>query len=106
MNQKSNIKNQRLIFFDTETTGLSPTNGDKIVEIGCVEMINGIITGEHFHQAFKELFKASNPIPIKALLKEIQFIHYNDTRPPLSSYDFKSLNELLLCHKMISDLEN
>ena len=29
--------------FDTETTGLSPTNGDKIVEIGCVEMINGII---------------------------------------------------------------
>jgi DNA polymerase-3 subunit epsilon len=41
--------NQRLIFFDTETTGLSTTNGDKIVEIGCVEMINGIITGEHFH---------------------------------------------------------
>lgn len=41
--------NKRLIFFDTETTGLSTTNGDKIVEIGCVEMIDGIITGEHFH---------------------------------------------------------
>jgi DNA polymerase-3 subunit epsilon len=40
---------RRLIFFDTETTGLSTTNGDKIVEIGCIEMVNGIITGEHFH---------------------------------------------------------
>ena len=49
MNQSTKIKSQRLIFFDTETTGLSPINGDKIVEIGCVEMINGIITGEHFH---------------------------------------------------------
>ena len=48
MNQTS--ATQRLIFFDTETTGLSTTNGDKIVEIGCVEMINGIITGECFHR--------------------------------------------------------
>ncbi len=39
----------RLIFFDTETTGLSTTNGDKIVEIGCVEMIDGIMTTEYFH---------------------------------------------------------
>ncbi|MBP7133133.1 MAG: DNA polymerase III subunit epsilon, partial [Aquabacterium sp.] len=30
----------RQIFLDTETTGLSPDSGDRIVEIGCVEMVN------------------------------------------------------------------
>ena len=39
-----------MIFFDTETTGLSTTNGDKIVEIGCIEMIDNIVTDEYFHQ--------------------------------------------------------
>ncbi len=39
----------REITFDTETTGLSPDNGDRIVEIGCVELINKIRTGQHFH---------------------------------------------------------
>jgi DNA polymerase III epsilon subunit-like protein len=47
---------RRLIFFDTETTGLSTTNGDKIVEIGCIEMVNGIITGEHFLETFVRPF--------------------------------------------------
>jgi DNA polymerase-3 subunit epsilon len=39
----------REIVFDTETTGLSPTAGDRIVEIGCVEMFNHIPTGNTFH---------------------------------------------------------
>lgn len=39
----------REIVLDTETTGLSPTTGDRIVEIGCVELINHIPTGRHFH---------------------------------------------------------
>ena len=39
----------REIVLDTETTGLSPVTGDRIVEIGCVELINHIPTGQHFH---------------------------------------------------------
>ncbi|TAH35767.1 MAG: DNA polymerase III subunit epsilon [Alphaproteobacteria bacterium] len=40
----------REIILDTETTGLDPFTGDRIVEIGCVEVINYIPTGKHFHQ--------------------------------------------------------
>jgi DNA polymerase-3 subunit epsilon len=39
----------REIVLDTETTGLSPTGGDRLVEIGCVELINHIPTGKNFH---------------------------------------------------------
>jgi DNA polymerase III subunit epsilon len=39
----------RQIFLDTETTGLSPESGDRIVEIGCIEMLNRRITGVHKH---------------------------------------------------------
>jgi DNA polymerase-3 subunit epsilon len=39
----------REIILDTETTGLSPKAGHRIVEIGCVELINHIPTGKHFH---------------------------------------------------------
>ena len=39
----------REIVLDTETTGLSPAMGDRIVEIGCVELINHIPTGRHYH---------------------------------------------------------
>lgn len=39
----------RHIILDTETTGLSPVNGDRIVEIGCVEMVNRRLTGKHLH---------------------------------------------------------
>lgn len=40
----------REIVFDTETTGLAANNGDRIVEIGCVELFNHIATGESFHR--------------------------------------------------------
>jgi len=39
----------RQIFLDTETTGLSPEAGDRIVEIGCIEMVNRRLTGETKH---------------------------------------------------------
>lgn len=39
----------REICFDTETTGLDPNSGHKLVEIGCVEMVNRVPTGEVFH---------------------------------------------------------
>ena len=39
----------REIVFDTETTGLDPKTGDRMVEIGCVEMVNLVPTGNTFH---------------------------------------------------------
>lgn len=42
----------REIVFDTETTGLNPIGGDRMVEIGCVEMFNRVETGRHFHAYF------------------------------------------------------
>lgn len=42
----------REIVFDTETTGLNPAGGDRVVEIGCVEMYNRVETGRHFHAYF------------------------------------------------------
>jgi DNA polymerase-3 subunit epsilon len=42
----------REIVFDTETTGLNPASGDRIVEIGCVEIYNRVETGRHFHAYF------------------------------------------------------
>lgn len=39
----------REIVLDTETTGMNPTTGDRIVEIGCIELLNHVPTGESFH---------------------------------------------------------
>ena len=39
----------REIVFDTETTGLDPKTGDRMVEIGCVEMVDLVPTGQTFH---------------------------------------------------------
>ena len=40
----------REIVFDTETTGLDAYQGDRLVEIGCVELVNGFPTGQSFHR--------------------------------------------------------
>ncbi|AFX98219.1 DNA polymerase III, epsilon subunit [Candidatus Endolissoclinum faulkneri L2] len=42
----------REIVLDTETTGLNPENGDRIVEIGCLELINHIPSGHTLHYYF------------------------------------------------------
>ncbi len=52
----------REIVFDTETTGLSPQNGDRIVEIGCVELYNRVETGRTFHS----YFNPGRPMPSEA----------------------------------------
>jgi len=39
----------RLVVLDTETTGLNPQEGHRIIEIGCVELINRRLTGKRFH---------------------------------------------------------
>jgi len=52
----------REIVFDTETTGLSPAVGDRMVEIGCIEMIGRVETGRHFHC----YFNPERPMPSEA----------------------------------------
>src|SRR5579862_7602697 len=42
----------REIVFDTETTGLDPFQGDRLVEIGCIELLNRFPTGKTFHYYF------------------------------------------------------
>lgn len=56
----------REIVFDTETTGLSFAGGDRLVEIGCVELINRVPSGERFHAYFN---------PERAMPAEAQAVH-------------------------------
>jgi DNA polymerase III subunit epsilon len=56
----------REIVFDTETTGLSFTAGDRLVEIGCVEMVNRVETGRTYHAYFH---------PERSMPAEAQRIH-------------------------------
>lgn len=52
----------REIIFDTETTGLDPNTGDRMVEIGCIEMVNRVATGRTFH----EYFNPDRDMPMEA----------------------------------------
>ena len=56
----------REIILDTETTGLSPTTGDRLVEIGCVELINHIPSGKTYHVYLN---------PERTMPKEAEAIH-------------------------------
>jgi len=56
----------REIVFDTETTGLSPLNGDRLVEIGCVELFNRVETGRTYHAYFN---------PGRAMPSEAEAVH-------------------------------
>src|SRR5882672_5627930 len=44
------LKSMREIVLDTETTGLDPLRGDRLVEIGCIEILNRMPTGQTFHR--------------------------------------------------------
>jgi DNA polymerase III subunit epsilon len=49
---RADMEGMREIVFDTETTGLSPLDGHRLVEIGCVELFNRVETGRSFHCYF------------------------------------------------------
>jgi len=52
----------REIVFDTETTGLDPLRGDRLVEFGCIEMVNRVPTGRTFHA----YYNPDRSMPIEA----------------------------------------
>jgi DNA polymerase-3 subunit epsilon len=55
-------QDERLIILDTETTGINPREGHRIVEIGCVEMINRQLTGRSFHVYINPLFEMDQEV--------------------------------------------
>ena len=56
----------REIIFDTETTGLSPAGGDRLVGIGCVEMVNRVETGRTYHAYYN---------PQRSMPSEAEAVH-------------------------------
>lgn len=55
-------KTERLIILDTETTGINPHEGHRIVEIGCVEMINRQLTGRTYHVYINPQFQMEQEV--------------------------------------------
>lgn len=47
--RSNDVLSGRSISLDTETTGIDPINGDRIIEVGCVEIIDGKVTGRNLH---------------------------------------------------------
>jgi DNA polymerase-3 subunit epsilon len=104
----------REIVFDTETTGLSPDQGDRLVEIGCVELVNKVETGRHFHAYFNPdrsmpseaeavhglsaVFLSDKPRFHELALELLDFIADSPLVAHNASFDFGFLNaELGIC---------
>ena len=62
LNRLTSIHRMREIIFDTETTGFDPATGDRMVEIGCIEMVSRVMTGKHYHA----YFNPQRPMPAAA----------------------------------------
>ena len=106
----------REIVFDTETTGLDPAGGDRIVEIGCIEMYNRAETGRHFHAYFNperpmpagaeavhglsDIFLSDKPRFSEKAEELLEFIEDSPLVAHNASFDFGFLNfELQLCSR-------
>lgn len=108
----------REIVFDTETTGLSPLTGDRMVEIGCVELFNRIETGRTFHAYFNpgrpmpsgaeavhglsDVFLSDKPSFHERCEELLEFIGDSPLIAHNASFDFGFLNhELNNCGRAI-----
>ncbi len=111
----------REIVFDTETTGLSFSGGDRMVEIGCVEMVNRVETGRTFHayyhperdmpvEAFNvhglsQAFLADKPRFGESVADLLDFVGDAPMIAHNASFDFSFLNgELVKCGRPIIHL--
>ena len=104
----------REIVFDTETTGLDPTSGDRIVELGCIEMVNRVATGQTFHAYYNpdrsmpaaaeavhglgDAFPADKPRFHESVEQFLEIIGDSPMVAHNASFDFGFLNaELAIC---------
>jgi DNA polymerase III subunit epsilon len=108
----------REIVFDTETTGLSPLNGDRLVEIGCVELFNRVETGRTFHAYYNpgrsmpseaeavhglsDAFLADKPVFHDVCEELLEFIGDSPLIAHNANFDFGFLNhELGACGRAL-----
>jgi DNA polymerase-3 subunit epsilon len=104
----------REIIFDTETTGLNPAAGDRMVEIGCIEIVNRVETGRTFHAYFNperpmpseaeavhglsDIFLSDKPRFVEKLDELLEFIGEAPLVAHNAAFDFGFLNhELQRC---------
>ena len=104
----------REVIFDTETTGLDPQGGDRLVEIGCIEMVNRVETGRTFHAYFNpertmaaaaeaihglgDAFLADKPVFATKATELLEFIAESPLVAHNAGFDFGFLNmELGIC---------
>tara|TARA_R110000824_G_scaffold4308_10_gene20736 strand:+ start:5386 stop:6084 length:699 start_codon:yes stop_codon:yes gene_type:complete len=104
----------REIIFDTETTGFDPQNGDRMVEIGCIEMIDRIETGQSFHcyynpqrqmpkaaenvHGLSDVFLSDKKLFADGAAELLDFLGDAKLVAHNAQFDFNFLNaELLLC---------
>lgn len=107
----------REIVFDTETTGLNPAMGDRMVEIGCIELINRVETGRTFHGYFNperpmdsvaqqihglsDTFLANKPLFGERVEDLLDFLDDSPLVAHNAQFDFSFLNhELGLCGRL------
>lgn len=106
----------REIIFDTETTGLDPRSGDRMVEIGCIEMVNRVTTGATYHcyynperdmpagaeavHGLSAMFLSDKPFFRDKAAELIDFIGDSPLVAHNAGFDFGFLNaELGLCNQ-------
>lgn len=98
----------REIVFDTETTGLSPLDGHRLVEIGCVELVNKVETGRTYHAYFhperampveafaihglSDVFLSDKPRFAEKVHEFVEFIADSPLIAHNASFDFGFLN--------------
>ncbi|BBD01326.1 MULTISPECIES: DNA polymerase III subunit epsilon [Sphingobium] len=104
----------REIIFDTETTGFDPASGDRLVEIGCIELINRVPSGLTFHAYYhpeRDMpaaaynvhglsadFLAKYPVFAKGAAELLEFLGDSPLVAHNARFDFGFLNhELKLC---------
>lgn len=109
----SNLR-MREIIFDTETTGFDPANGDRMVEIGCIEMIGRVMTGRTYHAYFNpqrampsaaeqvhglsDRFLSDKPLFAAKAGELLEFLEESPLVAHNASFDFGFLNhELQFC---------
>jgi DNA polymerase-3 subunit epsilon len=112
----------REIIFDTETTGFDPKNGDRMVEIGCIEMVNRVATGRTFHAYFNpertmpaeaeavhglsDAFLADKPLFAALAQDFLEFIEDSPMIAHNAGFDFNFINfELGVCGHPIVGLD-
>ncbi|BAF35118.1 DNA polymerase III epsilon subunit [Candidatus Carsonella ruddii PV] len=114
---------KRIIFLDVETTGLFVEHGDRIIEIGCVEVINGHLTGRVFHSYFnpevkitqgafnvhgiKDDFLLLKPMFYEKINEFIGFINNSTIIAHNAKFDINFINkEIYLTNFKIKKIQN